>query len=348
MTDCPLIITADPELLDQALTAVAAAGAEATIAPDLAAAQTAWRDATVVLLGVDQAPALAGLSSRSSPVRYLLGAESDREQLCGLSAQLSCAVAILPEHRAELTVAIRDQHVATTRGGMVALLGTTGGVGTSTLAAGLAWAAHDSGTSTALVDLDPYGGGLDLALGIESEPGWRWPQLVGVTGQVTAVADRLPALEGMPILAASRQEVIEEPTPQVVHDVLASIRVDHEGLVVDLGQRLSTPTVDEVTGTAQRVLCLVRDDVRGVAAAEAQLKTRPETTADWQLVVCGTTRSAGLPETEIAAALGRDLVAVVPYDRRLSLALLQGHLPARAASKRWRRAISQLAKEIWP
>ena len=30
----------------------------------------------------------------------------------------------------------------------------------------------------ALVDLDPMGGGLDLLLGAESTPGWRWPRPV--------------------------------------------------------------------------------------------------------------------------------------------------------------------------
>lgn len=348
MTDCPLIITTEPELLDQALTAVAAAGAEATVAPDLTSAQTLWQEASVVLLGIDQAHELARHPPRPAPALYLLGAETDRDQLCALSAQLSAAIAVLPERRAELTVAIRDHHVATARGGLVALVGATGGVGVSTLAAGLAWAGHDSGTTTVLMDLDPYGGGLDLALGVESEPGWRWPQLVGVTGQITGVAQRLPSLEGMPILAASRQEVVEEPSPQVVHDVLTSLQVDHDGLVVDLGRGLATATAAEVTQAAQRVFFLVRDDVRGVAAAEAQLRTQPELTATWQLMVCRTTSSAGLPQEEIAEALDRDLAGIVPFDRRLGLALLQGHPPATAASRRWRRAISQLAKDIWP
>lgn len=348
MSDCPLIITADPELLDQALTAVAAAGAEAMVVPDPAAARASWREASLVLLGIDQAEAFVRHPPRPHRSVHLLGDEHDREQLCSWSAQLSAAIAVLPEHRGALSVAIRDQHGATGRGGLTVVLGATGGVGASTLAAGLAWSAHASGKRCVLMDLDPYGGGLDLALGVESEPGWRWSQLARVSGQVSGLADRLPRMEGLAVLAADRQAPIEEPSAQAVHDVLASLRAEHDAVVVDLGRGISPATAFEVSSAAQRVLFLVRDDVRGVAAAESWLSTRPEETATWQVVVCRTTRTSGLPESEIGSALARDLAATLPYDRRLRLALLQGHPPATAATRGWRRSVSQLSQEIWP
>ena len=59
------------------------------------------------------------------------------------------------------------------RGEVVAVIGGCGGAGASLFAVALAQAATDA----LLVDLDPWGGGIDLLVGGEATPGLRWPDL---------------------------------------------------------------------------------------------------------------------------------------------------------------------------
>lgn len=55
----------------------------------------------------------------------------------------------------------------------LAVVGASGGVGASTFSCVVARRAQRRGISTALVDLRPWSGGLDFALGAEAEPGLR-------------------------------------------------------------------------------------------------------------------------------------------------------------------------------
>src|SRR5262249_57553694 len=57
------------------------------------------------------------------------------------------------------------EQLATRAGRVVVVLGGRGGAGASVLAAGLAVTAARAGLQTVLVDADPLGGGVDLAVG---------------------------------------------------------------------------------------------------------------------------------------------------------------------------------------
>ena len=76
---------------------------------------------------------------------------------------------------------------ATGSGGAAALVlgvvGARGGVGASTLAAALA-ARGARRTASVLVDLDAAAPGLDLLVGLEDDPGVRWPDLAGAAGAI--------------------------------------------------------------------------------------------------------------------------------------------------------------------
>src|SRR6185312_17116098 len=85
---------------------------------------------------------------------------------------------------------------------MIGVIGGNGGVGASTFAAVLAWAA----VSGVLVDLDPVGGGVDVLLGIERAPGARWSGLRLDGGRLApeVLTAGLPRWAGVPVLAADR------------------------------------------------------------------------------------------------------------------------------------------------
>jgi hypothetical protein len=88
----------------------------------------------------------------------------------------------------------------------LAVLGGCGGAGASVLAAATATTAARRGDEALLVDADPLGGGLDLALGTESADGLRWSGLAVSGGRIAAGAlqQALPRHE----LAAGRVSVL--------------------------------------------------------------------------------------------------------------------------------------------
>ena len=69
------------------------------------------------------------------------------------------------------------------------------------------------GARVLLVDGDPWGGGLELALAAEETPGLRWPDLAEARGSIDPVqlADSLPVAGGFSFLSwpATR----EQPAP---------------------------------------------------------------------------------------------------------------------------------------
>lgn len=87
-------------------------------------------------------------------------------------------------------------------GTLIRIIGARGGCGATTLAAGVAAHLADH-TGTVLIDGDPAGSGLDVALGLESRDGLRWADLAAVRGPVppSSVIARLPGADGIPVLS---------------------------------------------------------------------------------------------------------------------------------------------------
>ena len=83
---------------------------------------------------------------------------------------------------------------------MLAVIGGRGGAGASVFATALAHAAPRA----LLVDVDPWGGGIDLALGSERDAGLRWPDLAAGGGRVgyPALRAALPSRHGVAVLSA--------------------------------------------------------------------------------------------------------------------------------------------------
>ncbi|MFW6597761.1 septum site-determining protein Ssd [Propionibacteriaceae bacterium Y2011] len=341
----PVIITADDGLLDQAMAAVAAAGGEARVAHDIPAGRGMWRDAELIMVGVDLAAELGEVRPPRGARLFLLGDRHDREALCTWSVGLGAAVVVLPEQRGDLTAVIAGAGGPAEGGRIVAVRGASGGVGASTVAAGLAWQLAAAGRRTVLVDADPTGGGIDLLVGAEGLPGWRWPELAGVQGHLPRITDHLPDLDGLGVLAMSREPGAARPTASAMLAVLAACRAVADAVVVDVGRTLDEADTTALLEPASVRLLLVADDVRGVAAAEIALGTVGDPGWAWSSVVrSGAT--TGLGEVAVAEALGHPSAGSMPYDRSLQAALLRGEAPGRAGSRRWRRSLRHLAGQV--
>lgn len=89
-------------------------------------------------------------------------------------------------------------------GHVIAFVPASGGVGATSLAAAVAVRGAAAGRRTVAVDLDRLAGRLDVVLGVEEQPGWRWPRLAGVAGLVDGLllARQLPTADGVAVLGA--------------------------------------------------------------------------------------------------------------------------------------------------
>ncbi|GAB2478736.1 hypothetical protein GCM10027265_32130 [Jatrophihabitans fulvus] len=144
---------------------------------------------------------------------------------------------------------------------MLGVLGGSGGIGASSLAAVLAVAAAPS----VLIDLDCAGGGLDVLLGLEHEPGARWSRLHVAGGRLDPheLVEGVPAVLGCAVLAA---DVAEVPAAAVAQVVSAAESLGP--VVVDL-PRHDTAARAAVLPTCRLVVVPVRCDVAGLVAAHA-------------------------------------------------------------------------------
>lgn len=118
---------------------------------------------------------------------------------------------------------------------VIGVVGARGGAGASVFAAALAAVAAREGARTVLVDGARDGGGLDVLLGIEDEPGLRWPDLHAARGEV--VGDQLHALlprwRGASVLSADRTRPGTLPD-DVPRDVLGALGAACDVVVHDV------------------------------------------------------------------------------------------------------------------
>src|SRR5262245_29416626 len=224
----PLVLIADSDLLDDVLRASAAASVPVEVVPDPGAARRAWSDAPLVVVGDDTAAAVAqvGLPRRSGVV--LVGREPPDPDIWQRGLQVGAEdVVFVPEADEWLANRLADAAEGDVRtGALICVVGGRGGAGASTLAAGLAVSGTRRGWSCLLVDADPLGGGLDLALGYENTDGLRWPQLAESRGRISAAAlqhalptgpsrrgSRLPSLGAvpLPLISCDRTDLTDVP-----------------------------------------------------------------------------------------------------------------------------------------
>lgn len=251
------------------------------------------------------------------------------------------------------------------------VVGARGGAGTSTVAAALGRAAVRSGRRVALVDLDRWGGGLDVLLGIEHLPGLRWGQLAGARGSIR-VSDLLPVLptwRGAWVLSADRSGA-RPPGPAVVHEVVGALASGCDLVVLDVPRHLAgsdptavrhgpeqvqeaavppAPRADDPRAPAADVLpvhdavvLLVPRDVRAVAAASA-LHTSLAAGGSPVLVVACRPAPGRLTPDDVGAALGRPVAVSMGWESGAAAGAERGAGPL----GRPRGAVVRAGEALW-
>lgn len=339
-----LVLTADPVLARHLLSVLAAIGlaADEPVADD--AVRRSWRSAGAVLVGQDRAERVAELSLPGRGDVYVVGHDDDRPQAYAWSSRLRAAVLTLPGGAPDLAEALSALVDDGGRGGVLALVGGSGGVGTTTLAAALALSGARSGLRTLLVDADLVGGGIDVLLGAEHLSGWRWDRFESARGHLGDLTGQLPHCDGVDVLTVDRSSPVSTALrPEQVVAVVGSASRSHDLTVVDLPRHLD-PGHDEVLRRASEVLLVVRADVRGVAAADLVARGLVPRCRELGVVV-RTGRGHALDATLVADALELPLAGVLEEDPAIAAAAERGDPPVRSPRSALVRLCARLLDE---
>jgi secretion/DNA translocation related CpaE-like protein len=335
-----LALIDDPALRDD-VDRIAAAAAVRVVHTLRPSSRTVWVSAQVVVLDAAAAGRCAheGLPRRDRV--YLVGsAEPDGGDWKAAVSVGAQRVIRLPVQDGDLVAAFTtaSQSAGSTprRGAVIATVGGCGGAGASLFAAALAQAAPQS----LLVDTDPWGGGLDLAMGTEGVPGLRWQDLTLRDGRLgfEALRAALPARGGVTVLSGGRHGDDIDAGP--LGAVIDAGRNAGVTVVCDVPRRVA-PAVEVALESADLVAMVVPADVRAAAAAGALAGWVRAINPNVGLVVRGPA-PGGLRASDIAATVGLPLVATMRPQPGLADTLERGGLRMRTRSPLARAAADVL------
>lgn len=327
-----IVLTRDVGIGDVVASAAAAVGTRVVPVPGLSSMPPG---VALALVGQDCAADVAA-ARWSCPRMVVVG--FDAQEVSRWSLVLHAEVAVLPEAGRSLTAVLSGEDAAT-RGRIVAFVGGAGGVGTSTLAAAVAGALADQ-HRVALVDADPHSAGLDLVVGAERLPGWRWPTLAGASGRMGELALDLVDADGVTLLSAGRPWAPPVPTAALVAVVDSLVR-SHEVVVVDVGRGWGE-LAREAVGLASQTVLVVGACFGSVAAGRA-------TVGRLSRVGCAAVvrdRRQPLSRRDVGLGTGVARTVEIPRDPDVALGLERGLAPWRSGGSTWRSAVRDFSREL--
>lgn len=290
-----------------------------------------WRAAALVVVDVAELPALtgAGLPRRTGVIAVHTGDPSARELRGCLALGVERTVPAT-EIDAVLVEVFGSLRRTVSGGRVLAVIGACGGAGASVLSAALATTAVREGLPTVLLDVDSWGAGLDVVMGMEHVPGVRWPDLTAATGRLPpeALHRALPvaarAAGRVPVLTFDREQP-DPVDPGVLDVVLGSLRAGGDTVVVDVPST-PCPAGDRAVELADLTVLIAPADVRSCFAAGRRTRHLLQLTGQLGLVVRGPS-PGGLAADDLADTLGLPLLGRLRAQPRLDHDLEQGRPP---------------------
>lgn len=316
-----LLVTGYDFLQGEVARIVAAAGGQLRVVADVADAAKYWDAAAAVLVGSD----VRELPPRRRAPAVLVGLSGEGDSLWHLATALGAErVAVLPDGAAWLAEYLSRSRSPEAGGLVLGITGGCGGAGATTAAIWIAQAAAGLGVRVLLVDGDPWGGGLELALAAEEMPGLRWPDLSDASGSIDPeqLADSLPVAGGFSFLSwpgsRDRQAPVDAAT---TGGVLDAARRGYELVVMDIGR--GAEPVRMFAWDCDRILVVVPAQLKAAVATARLLHELPPVEA--ALLIRGKA-GAALDAGLIADAVGLPVQGRVPELRGVMAAGESGRL----------------------
>ncbi|MGB3484542.1 MAG: septum site-determining protein Ssd [Mycobacterium sp.] len=333
MTTTPglLALIAGSALGEEIDRVAAAAGIRAIhLDPSAPPSRKAWLAAAAVVVdaGAAECCLQSGLPRRTGVFLCAFG-EPDVATLRSALTIGARDVLTLPDRADELVrhlSEMADTPPSVSRGSTVAVMAGRGGAGASLFSAALAVQLP----TPLLLDLDPWGGGIDLLLGGEHRPGLRWPDLQVQGGRLnwSVIRDAVPTNHGISVLSGSRKGF--ELSAGAVEAVLDATRRAGVTTVCDLPRRL-TDAVRTAIDDADLLVLVTTCDVRSCAATAAMAPTLTALNPNVGLVVRGPA-PGGLRPGDIADTTQLPLLAAMRPEPLIAEKLERGGLLLRARS----------------
>ena len=316
-----LLVTGSEVLRGEVERAVAASGGQLRTVRSIREGAVFWDSAAVVLFGSD----IADLPPRGRSPAVLVGLNADGDGLWQLAAAIGAErVAVLPDAASWLAEYLTRARTPEPGGTVLGIVGGCGGAGASTAAVWLAHAAAREGRNVLLVDGDPWGGGLELALAAEEAPGLRWPDLAGASGTIdpAQLAESLPRAGGFPFLSWPGNRARHDGVDQAaLAGVLDAARRGYELVLVDIGR--GPETLRTFAWDCDRIIVVVPALLRAAVATARLLTDLPG--VETGLVVRGRP-GAALDAGLIAESVGLPLAGIMPDVRRTAAVTELGRL----------------------
>lgn len=335
----PVVLAGGSQFVrDQVARACAAAG----VTPHLVAgvAEALAVDPVVLIvadLTIDELPGVRDV--------IIVGSAEDEQRVWGTASNLaSSSVVVLPQGAGWLAECIGRRLNPEATGAVVGVLGAVGGCGGSTLAYWCARSAADRGQAVALIDGQPFGGGIDIALGLEGRAGVRWDDLADIRGTLSAdqFAAALPSDRGVAVLShAARTHAGGGGGADVMGTSGAVIDASRGGFelsLIDLGHAAGADRA--LTSACDHLLLVVPARPRSVAAAAAVLQMHGSTSTT--VILRGPVLD-GLDAWLVADLLGRPgPLSCVPFVRGVARTEATGRLADLAVPRPVRKVIGEI------
>ena len=316
-----LLVTSSAVVRAEVERIVAAAGAHLRVVADALEGARYWDGSAAVLVGSD----IRELPPRRRAPAVLVGLDGEGDSLWHLAAALGAErVAVLPDAAAWLADHLSRSRAPGPGGIILGVTGGCGGAGATTAAIWIAQAAAGMGARVLLVDGDPWGGGLELAIAAEESPGLRWPDLSEARGSIDSsqLSDSLPVSGGFSFLSwpASREQPVPVAAPTTT-GVLDAARRGYELVVLDIGR--GAGPLQSYAWDCDRIMMVVPAQLKAAVAAVRLLHEFPPVEAG--LLVRGRP-GAALDGTLISEAIGLPVQGRVPELRGVGAAMESGRL----------------------
>jgi secretion/DNA translocation related CpaE-like protein len=194
---------------------------------------------------------------------------------------------------------------------VISVIGGSGGAGASTFAVNLATIALGQGMTSVVIDLDRFGGGIDLILGAEEVSGTRWPDIDPGVGRIAGdtLSAALPRVNGVSFLSQSRT-ASGEVTIEVIAAVVDAARRAFDLVVLDLPRDHSECNA-LLIGQSLVTCVITRNHVRSIAASISLSQWVRKLGDQSRFVLISDSKGLGFPD--VCGALGDQELTEIPF-----------------------------------